>query len=407
MNSSTPAVSLVSPDAVARSIDIGNCFRSLYGESCRLYRAPGRINLIGEHTDYNDGFVMPAAINFYCWVAISSAKGRNVEVYSGNLNESRTFDLDHPQSRGDWSDYVQGVALMLERSGRHLQGAKMLISSEVPIGSGLSSSAALEVASGLALLDAQNAPGNRNQLALACQRAENEFVGARCGIMDQFVACNGKAGHLLMLDCRSLEHRFLRVPEDLRLVICNTMVKHAIAAGEYNARRAQCEEGVRLLSQGRPGISALRDLTLEDYEQLRKLLPPEIQKRCRHVISENQRVLAAAATLEQCDMNIGQRDLKSFGDLMRESHESLRHDYEVSCPELDLMVDLANHMEGVYGARMTGGGFGGCTINIVAAEAAPEFQKRIASKYQEQTGIVPEIYVSTASEGAGRWEAST
>jgi galactokinase len=225
--------------------------------------------------------------------------------------------------------------------------------------------------------------------------------------MDQFVACNGKAGHLLLLDCRLLEHRLLRVPADLRLVICNSMVRHALAAGEYNVRRSQCEEGVRLLSRARPGISALRDLTLEDFEQLRELLPPEIRKRCRHVISENQRVIAAATVLEHCDLKTEQRDLKSFGELMAKSHESLRHDYAVSCPELDLLVDLANQMDGVYGARMTGGGFGGCTINAVAADAAPEFQKRIASKYHEQTGIVPEIYISTASDGAGRWEAST
>jgi galactokinase len=216
--------------------------------------------------------------------------------------------------------------------------------------------------------------------------------------MDQFIACNGQFAHLVMLDCRSLEYRLLRIPEDVRLVICNTMVRHAIAAGEYNARRSLCEEGVRLLSSEQPGISALRDLTLQDLEQSSKLLPPEILKRCRHVISENQRVLAAADALER-------RDLKKFGDLMAASHESLRHDYEVSCPELDLMVKLANQVEGVYGARMTGGGFGGCTINLVAIEAVSEFQKQIVAQYQKQTGIVPEIYVSTASEGAARWEA--
>src|SRR5437762_1793164 len=394
----TPVASCAPAGTVARSKDIQDRFRNLYGEDCRLYRSPGRINLIGEHTDYNDGFVMPAAINLYCWVAMCAAKGRTVEVYSDNLNESRTFDLDRPQPLGDWSDYVQGVALMLQRSGHQLQGAKMLISSEVPIGSGLSSSAALEVASALALLGAQNAHNDRNQLALACRRAENEFVGARCGIMDQFIACNGQSGHLLMLDCRSLEYRFLRIPEDVRLVICNTMVRHTIAAGEYNTRRSQCEEGVRLLSSAQPGISALRDVALKDLEQFGNSLPPEILKRCHHVISENQRVLAAAAALQR-------RDLKKFGELMASSHESLRHDYEVSCPELDLMVELANQVESVYGARMTGGGFGGCTVNVVAVEAVAEFQKQITAQYQEQTGIIPEIYVSTASEGAACWEA--
>ena len=381
----------------ARAAKTADRFRKLYGEDCLLYRAPGRINLIGEHTDYNEGFVMPVAINFYCWVAICPAEGRAVEVHSTNFNERRSFDLDRPQPFGDWSDYVQGVAFMLQRAGLQLQGGKMLISSDVPIGSGLSSSAALEVAAALALLGQQNTSYDRNQLALSCQRAENEFVGARCGIMDQFIACHGQAGRLLMLDCRSLEYRLLPVPEDLRLVICNTMVRHAIAAGEYNARRSQCEEGGRLLSRTRPGISALRDATLEDLERHGNVLPPEILKRCRHVISENQRVVAAAAALEKNNLN-------EFGELMAASHESLRHDYEVSCPELDLMVNLARQVEGVYGARMTGGGFGGCTLNLVAKEAVGNFQKEIASKYQEQTGKSPEIYVSTASEGAGRWE---
>ena len=371
-------------------------FRSLYGESCRLYRAPGRINLIGEHTDYNDGFVMPAAIQFDCWTAIAPRNDRTIEIYSANFKEKRTFHLGNPAPRRDWSDYVQGVALILESLGIWLPGAKILVASEVPIGSGLSSSAALEVSVGLALLDTQPTLWDRRQLALACQRAENEFVGARCGIMDQFVACYGRAGHLLMLDCRSLEHRLLRVPEHVRLVICNTMVKHANAAGEYNTRRAQCEEGVRLLSQEFPALSSLRDLSLEDFERSR-VLPPAIQKRCRHVISENRRVLAAAAALEKSDLG-------SFGDLMSESHHSLRDDYEVSSPELDLMVELANQAPGVYGARMTGGGFGGCTINLVAAEAVVEFQNRVAHAYQASTGIVPEIYVSMACEGAERWD---
>src|SRR5215472_6677372 len=222
------------------ALDAGRCedlrkeFDSLYGEPCRVYRAPGRINLIGEHTDYNDGLVMPAAIRFFCWIAIAPAKDRTVDVHSRNLKERRIFHLDQPRPQGDWSDYVQGVAVILEESGIRLSGARILISSEVPIGSGLSSSAALEVAAGFALLDTQPTTWERRQLALACQRAENEFVGARCGIMDQFVACYGRTDHLLMLDCRTLEHRFLRLPENVRMVICNTMIKHANAAGEYN-----------------------------------------------------------------------------------------------------------------------------------------------------------------------------
>lgn len=382
-----------------RANQVGKRFQELYGEEGRIFRAPGRINLIGEHTDYNDGFVMPAAIDLSCWVAISPAGSRTVEVHSVNFKEGRVFDLDQPRPLGDWSDYLQGVALMLERSGYRLPGAKMLVWSDVPIGSGLSSSAALEVAAGLALLDTQPAPCDRSRLALACQRAENEFVGARCGIMDQFISSHGRAGCLLMLDCRSLEPHFIPVPRDVRLVICNTRVRHDIASGEYNLRRSQCEEGVRLLSASLPGLVALRDLSLDDLEQFRDLLPPIIYKRCRHVVTENQRVLAAAAAMEE-----EQFDLRRLGELMAASHTSLRDDYEVSCRELDLLVEVAGQTAGVYGARMTGGGFGGCTVNVVSADAVAGFAEKITSTFQAQTGVAPEIYVSTASQGAGGWE---
>jgi galactokinase len=385
--------------ATTHSEEVRQLFRALYNQDCRLFRAPGRINLIGEHTDYNEGFVMPAAIDLQCWVAVTPAQDRRVQVHSSNLNESRTFDLDHPQPVGDWSDYVQGVAFMLEMLGYRFPGARMLVFSEVPIGSGLSSSAALEVAAGLSLLSLQPGLWRSLELAEACRRAENEFVHARCGIMDQFVSVHAKAGHLLVLDCRSLEHKFVSVPEDAHLVTCNTMVKHALASGEYNVRRAQCEEGVHRLSSALPGLSALRDLSLEGLEGLRELLSPTVYKRCRHVISENQRVLATAAALED-------RNWERFKDLMAASHRSLRDDYEVSCPELDLMVELANGLPGVYGARMTGGGFGGCTINVVAADAVPEFIKQIAAAYQARTEIAPDIHVSTASESAAPWEAS-
>src|SRR5579863_8766542 len=253
--------------AASPSANLRNTFRSLYASNCRIYRAPGRINLIGEHTDYNEGFVMPAALQFYCWAAIATTKDRTIEVYSTHFKERCSFHLDHPQPRRNWSDYVQGVALMLEESGVSLPGARILISSEVPIGSGLGSSAALEVAAGIALADTQERSWNHSQLARACQRAESEFVGSPCGIMDQFVACCGKAGHLLMLDCRSLEPRFLRVPENVRLITCNTMVKPENAAGEYNARRAECEEGVHLLAKAFPTLCSLRDLTLGEFER--------------------------------------------------------------------------------------------------------------------------------------------
>jgi galactokinase len=392
--STTPVAPSARVPAARRAAQVSGLFRDLYSCDCRLFRAPGRINLIGEHTDYNDGFVMPAAVDLDCWVAVAPATNRAVEIYSSNFKDSRTFHLDQPKALRDWSDYVQGVALMLEQSGYRLHGAKMIISSDVPMGSGLSSSAAVEVAAALALLDLQRQSCPPMQLARLCRRAENEFVGARCGIMDQFICCHGKSGHLALLDCRSLQHVFLPVPEDARLVICNTMVKHAIASGEYNVRRSQCEAGVQLLSGSLAGVSALRDVSLEDLQRLRALLPPMVYKRCLHVVSENRRVQSAATALKE-------RNLQRLGLLMAESHRSLRDDYEVSSPELDLMVDLANRVEGVYGARMTGGGFGGCTVNLVAAEAAPEFTAKVAAAYQARTGISPEIRVCMASEGAG------
>jgi len=394
----SPMGPALNADAAQRAEQVANRFHELYGEACRIFHAPGRINLIGEHTDYNNGFVMPAAIVLSCWVAIAPADNRAIQVHSVNFKESRVFNLDRPRRLGEWSDYVQGVAIMLERSGYRLPGAKMLVWSDVPIGSGLSSSASLEIATGLALLDTQPSPCDRARLALACQRAENEFVGARCGIMDQFISSQGKAGHALMLDCRSLEPRFIPFPEDLCLVICNSLVKHDMAAGEYNRRRAECEEGVRLLSAQIPYLVSLRDLSLGDLERFRELLPATIYKRCLHVVTENQRVVAAAAALEQ-------NKLQQLGELMAESHRSLRDEYEVSCPELDLLVEVAGQTVGVHGARMTGGGFGGCTINVVSRRAAAQVAETIARKYKVQTGVAPEIYVSSASEGAERWES--
>ena len=375
-------------------------FRQRYGTHARVYRAPGRVNLIGEHTDYNDGFVMPVAIEFSVWIAIAPRDDRKLVVYSENFSESAQLALDEPDSlaRGQWSDYVQGVAVMLQESGHPLRGANMLIRGDVAIGSGLSSSAAIEVATGFALLENSGLPVNRVELAKLCRRAENEFVGARVGIMDQFVSCCGQAGQALMLDCRSLDYRLLPIPSDVRLVICNTMVKHDLASGAYNTRRAECEEGVRRLSSRLPHVRALRDVRVEDLDRYRTDLPQTIYKRCRHVVTENKRVRDATAALEKAD-------LLTFGRLMAESHISLKDDYEVSCPELDLMVELARQVEGVYGARMTGGGFGGSTVDLVDKRAVEEFRRRVASAYQKSTGHSPQILVSAAAEGAGEVRA--
>jgi galactokinase len=382
-----------------RAIDLKRKFLRLYGRNARIYRAPGRVNLIGEHTDYNDGFVMPAAIGFSTWVALAPRDDRRLSIYSENFSERVEFDLSgidgsgaRARSAAHWSDYVCGVAVILEQAGYILRGADMLIRGETPIGAGMSSSAATEVAAGYALLDASGHTVDRVELAKICQRAENEYVGIRCGIMDQFISCCGQAGRALLLDCRSLDHRWLPLPGDARMVVCNTMVKHELASGEYNRRRAECEAGVEGLVRFLPGARALRDVTPAELERYCRELPEVVYRRCRHVISENARVIEAAGALER-------NDLAAFGALMSESHRSLSDDYQVSCDELNLLVRLASRVEGVYGARMMGGGFGGCVINLVAAESVAELERVVTRDYEQATGREPEIYVCEAADG--------
>ena len=371
-------------------------FQKTYGQAPQIFRAPGRVNLIGEHTDYNQGLVMPAAIDFYTWAAVVRRPDTKLNVRSQNVHDVISLDLCHPLlPRHNWSDYVVGVVDQLKRAGRALSGADILIRGEVPIGSGLSSSAAIEVVIGFALLKVNDLDLDRTELALLCQRAENEFVGMRCGIMDQFISCYGQRDHALMLDCRSLKYGLLPLSPSVRMVICNTMVRHELAGGEYNLRRSACEEGVRTLQQHSPGIRSLRDVSFEDLERNRARLSDVVYRRCRHVITENQRVERAATMLEQGNFD-------EFGKLMGASHQSLRDDYEVSCRELDTMVDLASGEPGVYGARMTGGGFGGCTINLVAAEQAQNFAKHMTAGYEKTTGLKPELYISSAADGASQ-----
>ena len=373
--------------------DLRQNFRTLYGAHALICRAPGRVNLIGEHTDYNDGFVMPVAIDSFTCTAMTPRKDSQVNLSSAQSDApvSTLLSEDLPP-RHDWSDYVIGVMQQLHNARLVHGGADVLVYGEVPIGAGLSSSAALEVSTGFAALRSNGAEVDRTQLALLCQRAENQFVGVKCGIMDQFVSCHGKAGHALVLDCRSLEFSLVPLPSNVQIVICNTMVKHQLG-DEYNARREQCEAGVRLLSQWLPGILALRDVTAAQLQSYANRLPPAVYRRCRHVVSENARVLQAAEALRQ-------GALQQLAPLMAESHRSLRDDYEVSCRELDTMVELASKQPGVFGARMTGGGFGGCTVNLVEAEQAESFAKHMRSEYQNATGITPEVYVCTAADGA-------
>jgi len=360
-----------------------------------MFRAPGRVNMIGEHTDYNDGFVMPAAIDFSTRVKVSPLENRNLQIHSEHFDEEIEVELDDQNlaPRGHWSDYPIGVAVMLERAGHRLHGARLQICGDVPPGSGLSSSAAVEVATAFALTANSGLKIDALELAHLCRQAENEFVGVRVGIMDQFVSLFGQAQKALLLDCRSLEFKLLPLPDNVRLIICNTMVKHELASSAYNERRAQCEAGVKHLASSFPNVIALRDVTLVQLEQFERDLSGVVYRRCRHVITENARVLSAANALEQGDLN-------HFGKLMADSHRSLRDDYEVGCKELDLMVDLARDVEGVYGARMTGGGFGGCTVNLVDAEHVEQFKLSVAHDYERNTNLTPEIHICNASNGA-------
>ena len=374
---------------------IAEKFRAKFGVNPQVYRAPGRVNLIGEHTDYNDGFVMPAAIGFYCWVAVSPRQDRKLVVSSQEFPEQAEVDLSAqpPKPTHTWSDYSVGVAAQLELAGFRLSGANLLVHGEVPIGAGLSSSASIEVATALALAEESGLSIERSHLARICQQAENDFVGMRCGIMDQFISLHRRANHAVMLDCRSLRYELVPIPQSVKLVICNTGVKHKLAGGEYNRRREECEEALRALSKAMPNIRALRDVSREQLEEHRGLLSEISYKRARHIVTENERVLKSVETLRA-------GDLKQFGESMAESHVSLRDFFQVSCAELDLMVELANRQPGVYGARMTGGGFGGSTINLVDERYCAAFAENVAKGYQQETGIAAALYVCMPADGA-------
>jgi galactokinase len=374
---------------------------SHYGSKPQIYAAPGRVNLIGEHTDYAEGFVLPAAIDFATLAAISARNDSKIVIRSENYAEERAYDLAALPGRatGHWSDYPLGVIAILKGEGYAIPALSLTVWGDVPLGSGLSSSASVEVATATAILGlmAQIIPGPK--LARLCQRAENEFVGANCGIMDQFISANGAADHALLLDCRDLSFRLAPIPEDVALVIANTMVKHSVAGSGYTTRRAQAELACGILASHRPAdgpqIKFLRDANLEELDRWAHEISPEAVKRARHIISENQRTVEAAEALMR-------RDLKTLGRLMHEAHVSYSKDFEASCDEADIMVDLAQNLPGLIGARLTGGGFGGCTINLVEIENASHFATTLAGLYRNATGIDPEIHICHASAGAHR-----
>ena len=370
-----------------------------FGAEPSVFVAPGRVNLIGEHTDYSEGFVMPAAIDFATLAAISPRRDNRIVLYSENFGEQSVFDLGflphHP--RHHWSDYPVGVLTVLIAAGVRPGGFSLTLSGDVPLGSGLSSSASVEVATALAVLGLF--PGAEGfsppEIARLCQRAENQFVGTQSGIMDQFVSCCGAAGHALLLDCRDLSYKLAPIPDSLSLVICNSMIKHSHAGGEYNTRRAEIEAGTDIIRLHRSEVRFLRDVTVADLERWGDEMLPEVLKRCRHVVTENRRTVAAAQALEE-------HDLRTLGRLMAESHASYRDDFEASCVEADILVDLASREAACVGARLTGGGFGGCTVNLVESAEAEGFARRLLEGYLAATGIVAEVYHCHAAAGAHR-----
>ena len=371
-------------------------FLDIYGGETRLFRAPGRVNLIGEHTDYNGGFVLPMAIDKETAVAAAPRRDRKVKVFTVNLEESAEFDLDVDKKRenGFWLNYIEGVARILEQKNVRLTGANLLVWSDVPTGAGLSSSAALETAVGLALSEISANPIDKILLAKIGQQTEHEYVGAKVGIMDQFVSAHARAKHALLLDCRSLKYEYVPLDtKDVAVVICDTNVKHDLASSEYNTRREECEQAVEILKEFLPKIKQLRDVSAVDLKNFAHHLPEKILCRAQHIVTENERTLKAAEALKE-------NNLTEFGRLMWQSHESLKNDYEVSCRELDLMVEIAKDTEGVLGGRMTGGGFGGSTVNLVKRENLGRFKEKIRTEYQRLTEIKPTILVSEASEGA-------
>jgi galactokinase len=367
------------------------------GEPAIRCSAPGRVNLIGEHTDYSGGFVMPAAIDFLTFATIRPRKDSLIQITSQNMGEEVEYSADAlpAKARKHWSDYPMGVAWSLAKEGVHTRGFDLSLEGDVPLGAGLSSSASIEVATAFALLELAGASLPLATIALACQRAENQFVGAHSGIMDQFIACAGAQDHALMLDTRSLEYRLLPIPDYVRLIICNSMVKHEHAGGQYNVRREEVEQGTSILHSCIPAIHALRDATEEQLLACKEKMPENVFRRCRHIITENKRVQLAASALERSD-------LSAFGALMAEAHISFRDDFEASCAELDTLVEIASTLPGCYGARMTGGGFGGCTVNLVEESKADEFRRQIHDRYRAITGIDADIYLCRASDGAKR-----
>lgn len=359
-----------------------------------VVRAPGRVNLIGEHTDYNQGLVLPMAVDQAAWLAVSPAAEPWANIRAINMgNDDVSFLVDRvPASMGGWSDYPKGIVWAFIDRGLQPMGLNAVLASDVPVGAGMSSSAAVELTFAFAWNTLGEFGLSPAELALLAQKAENAYVGVNCGIMDQMISACGKAGHAMLLDTRSMERGYFPVPDGVAIVVIDSMVRRALAASEYNARRAQCEEAVRLLRERLPAIHSLRDVSMADLERYGAELPETIFRRARHVVSENGRVLQAAK-------NLHAGNTEAVGVLLVDAHRSLRDDYEVSVPELDALVAAAVEVPGCYGARLTGAGFGGCAIALAAEAAVPELQQHVSQTYQAQFAQAPHIYVTHAANG--------
>ena len=368
--------------------------RERFGREGQVFAAPARVNLIGEHTDYTGGLVMPMAIDFQTLAVVSAREDGRAVFYSANYDEEISFEIaGHGRSPdGRWSDYPAGVLWCLGEAGVKVGGFNLSLSGDVPAGAGLSSSASLEVSTAVALLHRAGAAMPLAELATLCRRAENEYVGAKSGIMDQFASAGAVAHRAMLLDCRSLKYELLPLPDEVRVVICNSMVKHAVATGEYGDRRDEVEAGQAVLRE-RLGIALLRDATVEDLEACRSGMSAASFLRCRHIITENRRVQEAREAL------LGE-DMVRFGRLMVEAHASFRDDFAASCAEVDDLVEIAMRQEECFGARITGGGFGGCTVNIVRGERTDGFVEAVRREYAAKTGIDAECFVCTAADGA-------
>ena len=369
-------------------------FTDRYGYRPAIFSAPGRVNLIGEHTDYNDGFVLPFAIDKRTYVGYSRRGDGVFNVHSRTVDKSTSFVPGDSKRQEGWSRYVRGMAEILQRRGHQMKGADLLIDSDIPFGAGLSSSAALEISVGLALVSDGGKTLDLVDLAFAGQEVEHIYLKIRSGIMDQFASALGQADNALLIDCRTLA--FESVPlalGDLAFVVCDSKVKHDLAAGEYNLRREQCESGVRSLKAKYPAVKALRDVSEADLEKSADMLPEVIYRRCRHVVTENARTLESVEAVKA-------RDFEKLGTLMYRSHRSLKEDYEVSCDELDVLVDAAAEFDGVLGARMTGGGFGGCTINLLKRDRIGDFASYIKTRFREALGRETDVFQVVPSDGA-------